>query len=278
MSRLFNITKASDHPISTQYEHTEKDYKKLHYHDDIQLTFIKKGKGMLIYENSTIDFDSNSLLVIGSRKSHVFVGDVDQPIELFSLYFRDSWLKNVYPNSNFIEHFLNQTNSGIHISNYKNGQLVENALNQSGIIRITSFLEVINKIGDAKKTLISTNSNIDYFQKNLDSDRLNSVYNYISKNYTSKLSLEAVSNLANMEPQSFCRYFKNRTQKTMSQFVAELRINKACKDLISTDFTVEEICYSSGYNNFSNFIRQFKKHKNMTPKEFRKSKLTQTRN
>ena len=44
-------------------------------------------------------------------------------------------------------------------------------------------------------------------------------------------------------------------------FVMELRINNACQLLINTDLNVNEICYKSGYNNFSNFIRQFKKLK-----------------
>ena len=98
---------------------------------------------------------------------------------------------------------------------------------------------------------------------------MNEVYEYVSANFTKEVKLDDVAQIANMTPHAFCRYFKQRTQKTLSQFVMELRINFACKNLRETDLSVEEICYKSGYNNFSNFIRQFKKIKNQTPKEFR---------
>ena len=72
-----------------------------------------------------------------------------------------------------------------------------------------------------------------------------------------------------MTPTSFCRYFKKRTQKTFSQYLIEVRISHACKFLTDQGQNVAEACYSSGYNNISNFHRHFVTIMGMTPNKYR---------
>ena len=56
---------------------------------------------------------------------------------------------------------------------------------------------------------------------------------------------------------SFSRYFKQKTSKTLSNYVAELRAETACRLLQDNDLTVEAVGYKVGYNNFSNFLIEF---------------------
>ncbi|WP_342454892.1 helix-turn-helix domain-containing protein [Tenacibaculum sp. L6] len=75
-----------------------------------------------------------------------------------------------------------------------------------------------------------------------------------------------------MTPNAFCRYFKQRTNKTYFTFLNELRIENACK-LLSSDksMAISEIAYQCGFNNLSNFNRKFKEVKSMSPSIFRKN-------
>jgi AraC-like DNA-binding protein len=77
-----------------------------------------------------------------------------------------------------------------------------------------------------------------------------------------------------MTPKSFSRFFKKNTGKAFIQYVNELRVGLACRKLMQSDASVSEICYASGFNNLSNFNRQFKERKGMSPKEFRKQYQT----
>jgi len=61
--------------------------------------------------------------------------------------------------------------------------------------------------------------------------------------------------------------------KTFSQFLNEVRIGRSCKMLIEEKFSILEIAYQCGYNSQTNFNRQFKKVKGMTPKSFQKMYL-----
>jgi len=100
--------------------------------------------------------------------------------------------------------------------------------------------------------------------------RMNKVFKYITINYKENISLQEIADIASMTPQAFCKYFRERTQKTLTEFINEVRISHACKMLYSEEYSIEQVCYDSGFNSPSNFNRQFKKTVQMTPLEFRK--------
>ena len=85
------------------------------------------------------------------------------------------------------------------------------------------------------------------------------------KNFEREISLEEVAEIANMTPNAFCRFFKLRTRKTFSDFLNDVRIGHACRMLQNNEKSVLEICFSSGFNNVSNFNRQFKRRMKMSP-------------
>ena len=98
------------------------------------------------------------------------------------------------------------------------------------------------------------------------------VFEYTMNNYENDISLETIANVSNMTKNAFCKYFKKRTNKTFIHFLNELRIEHACKKLISEkDVSVTEIAELVGFNNMSNFNRQFKSLKFVSPSEFRKN-------
>jgi len=76
--------------------------------------------------------------------------------------------------------------------------------------------------------------------------------------------------MANRSPAAFCRFFKKRTRKTYITFLNEVRIQEACSLLLKPDLNISEICFQTGFNNISNFNRQFKKITGFTPKGYRK--------
>lgn len=100
--------------------------------------------------------------------------------------------------------------------------------------------------------------------------RMNKVFKYITINYKENISLQEIADIASMTPQAFCKYFRERTQKTLTEFINEVRISHACKMLYSEEYSIEQVCYDSGFNSPSNFNRQFKKTVQMPPLEFRK--------
>jgi transcriptional regulator GlxA family with amidase domain len=102
-----------------------------------------------------------------------------------------------------------------------------------------------------------------------ESARIKQVFAYMMQNFQQEIHLEQVASLVNMSESAFSRYFKHRTRETFSHILTEIRIEYACKMLQENDISIADICFESGFQNVSNFNRQFKKMKKMTPLNYR---------
>lgn len=101
------------------------------------------------------------------------------------------------------------------------------------------------------------------------SKRLKQVQEYIAANYKNEIRLPVLAKMAGMSPSSFSRFFKLRTGRSISDYIIGIRLDVASRELVSSSRAIADICFSSGFNNVSNFNRIFKKNKGYTPKEFR---------
>ena len=94
---------------------------------------------------------------------------------------------------------------------------------------------------------------------------------YIHENYTHRIYLHELANLAGMDPQYLCRFFKRSLGKTLTEYINFLRIEKACQSLRDTDDKILDICYDCGFQNMGHFISCFKRLTRKTPSSYRES-------
>ena len=92
---------------------------------------------------------------------------------------------------------------------------------------------------------------------------------HIYNNFQRKLTALECSKAVGMSYSYFSRTFKSVTGKTFSEFLEDIRLDNAKKLLLTTDKTVAEIAYDSGYNDTCYFIAEFRKKSGVTPKQFR---------
>lgn len=92
---------------------------------------------------------------------------------------------------------------------------------------------------------------------------------FISAHYTEDIYLKDIADLLYINFSYACELFKKHSGTTFSKYLTSLRMNKATELLLSTNLTIEDICYQVGYNNYSYFNRVFKKEFNITPFQYR---------
>lgn len=247
-----------------------------HFHEEYELTLVEKSYGSRMVGDHIERFDAGDLVLIGKDLPHTWRNDerVKGKSEALVIHFLEDFLGSAFfdlPEMYRIKRLLERSGRGLCIRQ-KTAREVATIMRQmetaNGAERVLYLLKILHILSesDSLEDLCSegfTNS-IHY----ADSDRLKRVYEYIMNNFQEDVSLSKASSVANMSPTAFSRYFKNRTRKSYTQFVIELKIGYACKLLINEKISVADVCYQSGFQNLSNFNQQFKSITNLTPKKY----------
>ena len=102
-------------------------------------------------------------------------------------------------------------------------------------------------------------------------DQLVEAITYIQNNYQQDISLRELAECVHLSEGQFCRSFKLLTGMTPFRYLNRFRILQSCKDLCNTNKKITDIATSNGYNNISNYNREFMKLMKMTPSNYRNS-------
>ena len=256
-------------------------YDLLHYHPEFQLTLILKGTGNVLLGDYIGRFSPGDVYLIGPNLPHVFRCDNEYykpenelKVHRISVYFIDNTFGLSFfdlPENHGIRALLKESQRGLKVSGEKAGEIAESIISLSksvGLLRLTSFLICLDKISNMGEEKVLLSSTGFTGVKDEENDRMNLVFNYIMNNFTQEIRLETVSDIACMTPTAFCRFFNKKTRKTLTEFVTGTRIGYSCKLLHQEKYSILEIAYQCGYNNISNFNRQFKSMMKCTPSEY----------
>lgn len=100
--------------------------------------------------------------------------------------------------------------------------------------------------------------------------QLKTALEFMESGYNAPVSLEEMAGSVNMSPKYFCRFFQEMTHRTPVDYLNYYRIERACYQLLTTQHSITEVAYGSGFNDLSYFIKTFKKYKGVTPKQYLK--------
>lgn len=100
--------------------------------------------------------------------------------------------------------------------------------------------------------------------------RLQNMLSYIQKNYMSAVTLQNISNAANISKSEASRCFHSYMKCSPGEYLLQYRIEAAKRLLHSTTRSIQEICSECGFNSPSYFIRMFRKKVGITPGAYRK--------
>jgi len=93
---------------------------------------------------------------------------------------------------------------------------------------------------------------------------------YIEQNYSTDISIDEVSALANTGKRNFIRRFKAATNNTPIEYLQRVRIEAAKKALEDKDWQMDEIMDKTGYKDAKTFRMIFKRMTGLSPRDYRK--------
>lgn len=100
--------------------------------------------------------------------------------------------------------------------------------------------------------------------------RIQASLEYINKEYKANPSLEKIASRSSLAPNYFHRIFKKNFGVTPHHYMLRLRMEEAVRLLTSTNNSIKDIAFETGYSNEFYFYRQFKKYYNYSPGKLKK--------
>ena len=272
----FKIPKPERDALFYQEDRASVFYDKFHQHEEIQISIILEGKGTLIVGDTINYYNEGDLLVIGSNLPHVFKSDRvhGKMSHMLSLFFAKDPFGALFFKLEELQELatlFKKVDPGFKVDS--NPKLIGLFLKLKTGTKLDRFIIMLNVLKALSKLKSQPLSSFIYEKTYSVSEgkRMRDIMEYTTDNFTNTISLDDISMVAAMTKQAFCKYFKKRTNKTYFRFLNELRIENACQLLrANTEYSIVEIAERSGFNNISNFNRQFKSIKRMTPSEYLK--------
>jgi len=97
---------------------------------------------------------------------------------------------------------------------------------------------------------------------------IHTITDYIKANLSTPINLKVLSEKACMSTTSFYRYFKRELGMSPIEFILNEKIKHAKQLLKNPGIQINEVCFMSGFEDCNYFIRLFKKHEGITPKQY----------
>jgi AraC-like DNA-binding protein len=252
-------------------------YKFWHYHREVEIIYINKGSGKRYIGSHMSYFKEGELILIGAMLPHYcFIDPVKPGQKKISLQMREGFpgvTMLMMPEMQPVRQLLERARLGVSFfgtTKTKVGKKLEKMEDLSPIDKVMETFDVLKllALSDEYRTLNPEGFRFEITTQ--DNERLRNIFNYIREHFKRQISLEEMAVEANMTPPAFARYFKKNTGKTFTQFVNEYRLVHASKLLAEKPTSITDICFESGFNNFSHFSKLFREYSGKSPSEYRK--------
>lgn len=254
-----------------------------HTSDYFEVYYVFSGPCPVYFENETVVLEAGDVIIIPpfTKNATSFVSDdvVLLDIMIRSSTFRQVFLEQLTP-SNLMTMFFTKALSSSENSSYLRFQTeTDEALEQilfsmytaslardpysarmRNPLMSTFFLLLLKKYEHVAQT--SSQSNL-HWKKGFAE-----ILIHIQTNYRT-VTLQELSKKFNYSPRQLMRIIHSSTDKSFTELLTQLRMEKAAALLKSTDMPTEEVAAEVGYGSLSNFYRVFDAYYGVTPKKWR---------
>ncbi|MER8677358.1 MULTISPECIES: AraC family transcriptional regulator [unclassified Mesorhizobium] len=251
-----------------------------HFHPEYEIHHVVATTGHYFVGDFIGEFEPGNLVLTGPNLPHNWVSDVPAgasvPLRGRVVQFSQEFIADAtaaLPELAGCENILELSRRGALFSTATaklTAPVLAELVEAQGVRRIALFMELIDILSRAADVRTLTSASYLPDPSGFMSAGVNKALAYINANLTEPFSESDLAAIAGRSPSAFSRSFRRHTGMALVQYVNRLRINLACQLLMSeADMPITEICYAAGYNNISNFNRQFLTQKGMSPSRFR---------
>lgn len=251
-------------------------------HPEYEIHLIATSNGSIIAGDYVGTFVAGHVSMMGPMLAHDWVSDL-APGEVVRerdtlVQFSDEWIRDcmtAMPELQRIERLLTRSSRGLEFTGdtarraaYELNATVDSS-GPEQIAHMFALLGVLANASDQESHALASE-----WLGTSDDASANAAVEaglaYIFDNLTGDVRLSIAAGIAHMSDSTFSKYFKAGAGMPFSQMVKRLRIHQARRLLDTTELTTARVAAASGYQNLSNFNRQFLSEVGIAPSAYRK--------
>lgn len=246
-----------------------------HHHSHMELTLVTQGSGTLFIGDAITHFNAPDLVLIGPNLPHYWHMRHNSSGYAVQFDFEPEHPFWQLPETGGVRKLWSDARRGIHITGAVVPEITDmlhTILSSGGLKRLILFMQILDtlfKTAPESRQVLSGATFAPPIRQSTYVSLQKAIY-MVFHNFQEDLSFADVLRETRMSKATFERHFKKHTGKTFTQFMTEVRLNFASRQLIETDLSVGEIALASGFNNISHFNHQFNALHALSPRAFRK--------
>lgn len=251
----------------------------LHWQDSMEIIYIKKGIGMAQVDLSVFEIHAGDIIFVPPGHLHGLDQLHGQHMEyeniIFDLEFLGSNVVDICSMKYLIPLLNDQVSFPVCITpqdaHYDKIAACLNDADELCDKRYPGFeLGVKADIMQLFSLIFRYHANNSTLSENeRDLERLKSILNFIEDNYQKPIKIQDAALHCGYSESHFMRWFRQMTGTSFISYLNRYRLECAYKEFKNTNKTVLEVSEETGFDNLSNFNRQFKKRFGITPRELR---------
>ena len=251
-----------------------------HFHPEFEVHLVVATSGRFFIGDFIGEFEPGNLVLTGPNLPHNWVSDLPDGTSVALrgrvIQFSEAFIADaieVFPEISVILPVLELSRRGVLFSAAtvaQVGPLFEQLMQAHGLRRIELFLGILGAM--SRDTAVRSLASASYMPdpSGFMATGVNEALAYINGHLTEPFTESDLAAIAKRSPSAFSRTFRRHTGMALVQYVNRLRINLACQFLMNNaDQPITDICFAVGFNNLSNFNRQFLAQKGVPPSRFR---------
>lgn len=255
-----------------------------HWHDFLEITCVKSGKGRYLVNGKVYEMQSRDIILFNNAELHVWEAYEETGMMVTVIIFSPVLLWNGEKHLfdyEYLKPFLEMN------TNFNNKlpmehpytskiyellmQIEEEFINKPQGYPLMIKVKLLEIMTYLIRHFQDSNKQSDVIkEKGANLQRLQKVLTYINDNYTNTITLQTLSEIACMNPNYFSSFFNSTMGFSFTQYISSLRVNRAELLIKNTQEALTNIAFDCGFNSLSNFNRVFKLQKGISPSELRK--------
>ena len=249
-----------------------------HYHPQFELTLTVNARGQRYIGDHLGDFEPGDLVLLGPNLPHTWSAseriDSAQPMLAVVVWFTLEWLERLaacFPELHGVRQLAARAGPALHFSPQTSARCAAQLLQLNALPvprRLPLLLDVLLDLaGDtgARPLASTAQAPLPHGQH----QRMAAVFDFMHAHFREEIALDTLAQKAALSLGAFHRCFKRHAHCTPGDYLARLRIGRACQQLIESNLAIAVIAQEAGYRNLAHFNRQFRAAKRLTPRAFR---------